>query len=70
MTTTKPTYSLCLACKKPHDKRFYHGKYCEGCGSLLIQKCPNDACGTEIKSDGAQFCRECGTSYYGKPTQK
>jgi len=57
------TIAMCPKCKKRFLKNLYSGKYCNGCGSLLIQHCPNPECKKPIDSSLTEFCRYCGVSY-------
>ena len=58
------TIGVCPECKKRFPKNVYSGKYCDECGSLLRENCPNPECNKPIDSELAEFCRYCGVHYF------
>ncbi|MBI3304326.1 MAG: zinc ribbon domain-containing protein, partial [Deltaproteobacteria bacterium] len=54
----------CLRCQHPNSEA---AKFCEECGSKLIQVCPS--CGHAV-SPTAKFCPECGISLTGRQRGK
>jgi hypothetical protein len=56
-----------MQCPQCHYENDQAVKFCEECGTRLIQSCPS--CGHEVRPT-AKFCPECGMSLAGKQKAK